>query len=155
MPDIVELERRIRAALDRIDQGLEAAPAHGGTGGLQSSGKEAELLEELEIERATIERMVATREKHTARIERMETRQMRMVKRIETLSVENQRLQTLVDMLQDANRDLRAGQYSESADAEALAQIEDLKARRQADLDELDEMLAELSPLVAEEATHA
>lgn len=150
MPDIVELERRITAALDRIGQRLDqGGPSADASGAAQGSAEHSELLEELEIERATIERMVVTREKHTARIERMETRQGRMARRIEGLTTENQRLQSLVDQLAENNAALRAGQDA-PADPEKTAQITDLAARRKADLDELDEILSELAPMIKE-----
>ncbi len=150
MPDIVELERRITAALDRIGKGLDRVRSTDGAPGVSgASADHAELIEELEIERATIERMVVAREKHTARIERMETRQGRMAKRIEGLAAENLRLQTLVDQLSENNAALRAGEHVDP-DPEYSAQIMDLNARRQADLDELDEILAELGPMIKE-----
>jgi hypothetical protein len=69
MSDISELERRITDALDRISKGIEARPAV-----VSDDAGGEDLLEELEVERATNERLIAAKEKHSGQMERLETR---------------------------------------------------------------------------------
>ncbi|MFY0691830.1 MAG: hypothetical protein JXR14_07910 [Paracoccaceae bacterium] len=195
MPDIVELERRITAALDRISQGLEqgaarnaeqdaerqaameaaiataaeqaaqeardaaaaelaAASAQQEASAEQQSAAETELRAELEGARQTNEELISSAQKRKTRIERLERRVNRMSRRLEAATMENLRLQGLVDALRENNDALRAGDTdaddSMTVDEAMEDELADLRARRSADLTELDEIMAELAPLVKE-----
>ena len=63
MSDIAELERRINTALDRIAKGIETRGDASATDAAKIATEHAALLEELEVERATNERLIAGREK--------------------------------------------------------------------------------------------
>ncbi|EPX80205.1 hypothetical protein [Litoreibacter arenae] len=148
MTDVTELEQRIITALDRIaysaDQ-IASAPA----------APDAELVEELEIERDTNARLVEAGQQSLARMERLETRVARLTDRLEKMDTENKRLQAVMGALRETNRQLRAAnaehQGAESTVNTALeAENEALQAARAADLAEMDDILSEIAPLVKE-----
>ncbi|GFE66686.1 hypothetical protein [Litoreibacter roseus] len=153
MADLSQLEQRITQALDKIAAGVEAGlnkPAPD-----PASVSLSDLTEELEIERATNERLVAGREKTTAQIERLDIRVERLTKRLEAADTENKRLEAVIEALSENNSALREANAAHQpadvvVDASLSAQLADLKASRKADLDELDDILAELAPLVKE-----
>jgi chromosome segregation ATPase len=149
MSDIVEYERRIAAALDRI------AKSAAGRTNAAPEGADIDLVEELEVERATNARLVTSREKNVARIERLETRVMRMTDRLEAADVENRRLQNVIAALRDNNAKLRDANAEhqgagETVNAALAAELDNLKAARSADLAELDDILAQMAPMMKE-----
>ncbi|MCY4334484.1 MAG: hypothetical protein OXC60_07390 [Litoreibacter sp.] len=155
MSDISELENRITAALDRIAWSVENQPAATPSEVAATPAGDEDLVEELEVERATNARLVASREKHVARIERLETRVLRMSDRLQTAELENKRLEAVIAALTAQNDTLREANASgtdagETINAGLVAQIDDLKAQRKQDLADLDDILAELDPLVKE-----
>ncbi len=148
MTDVTELERRITAALDRISQSAETLSAG-------SSESSPDLLEDLEIERATNARLAEAGQQNLARIERLETRLARLNDRLEFVEIENKRLQAVADTMRDANVAMREAYTSGAADPEAFnlalqAENDALRAARAADLAEMDEILGDLAPLVKE-----
>lgn len=152
MADIVELERRITAALDEIAKSIAERPA---TGQTEAIGADADLQEELEIERATNARLVSSREKHVARIERLETRVIRLSERLEALGTENKRLLDVIEALRSNNAALRAANadYQDASGAvntALAAELDHLKAANTAQRNELEEILAELGPMMKE-----
>lgn len=148
MTDVTELEQRIIAALDRIEYSADqiaSAPAV----------PDADMVEELEIERDTNARLVESGQQNLARIERLETRVARMTDRLETVDAENKRLQSVVAALTETNKQLRdANSEHQGADATINTALEKeneaLHAARTADLAELDDILSEIAPLVKE-----
>lgn len=155
MTDISELEGRIAAALDRIAWSIESQPAAAPAVQPEPAEPDSELVEELEIERATNARLVASREKHVARIERLETRVLRLTERLQGAETENKRLEGVITSLSQNNALLRAANSAhqgagETADQSVVAQLEDLRATRARDLQEMEDILAELAPLVKE-----
>ncbi|MEM6409648.1 MAG: hypothetical protein AAF700_14705 [Pseudomonadota bacterium] len=154
MSDISELENRITAALDRIAWSVENQPATL-AGDAPTAAADEDLLEELEIERATNARLVASREKHVARIERLETRVLRMSDRLQNAEMANKRLESVIEELSKQNDALREANASgtdagETINAGLVAQLDSLKAQRKQDLQDLDDILSELAPLVKE-----
>jgi DNA repair exonuclease SbcCD ATPase subunit len=159
MSDISELESRITAALDRIawsvENGLDQpantptavpAPAPSGDG---------DLAEELEIERATNQKLSAASAENMAQIERLEVRVSRLADKLEQTETENKRLENVIETLSQNNDALREANAAyqgdaDSADAGAKAQLDHLRALRDADRGELDDIMAELAPIVKE-----
>ena len=152
MSDISEWENRITAALDRIAWSVENQPAATPSEVAATPAGDEDLVEELEVERATNARLVASREKHVARIERLETRVLRMSDRLQTAELENKRLEAALTAQNDTLREANASgtDAGETINAGLVAQIDDLKAQRKQDLADLDDILAELDPLVKE-----
>jgi small-conductance mechanosensitive channel len=148
MTDVTELEQRIITALDRIaysaDQ-ITSAPA----------APDADMVEELEIERDTNARLVESGQQNLARIERLETRVSRMTDRLEFMDGENKRLQAVMAALRDTNKQLRAANAENTGAGDLInsdleAENEALNASRVADLAELDDILGQIEPLVKE-----
>lgn len=140
MQDIVELERRMTAAMDRIAAGIERrAAADQGVGSSDDSGSEiARLREALEEERMTNaqlnERLKVLREKGSLD---GDTAQSDLVEAKAQLAAQNDEIATLRRVL-----------------AEAGKEIAGLRAARSQEAEELSEIVAALEPLVAE-ASHA
>ena len=150
MSDISELERRITDALDRISKGIEARPAV-----VSDDAGGEDLLEELEVERATNERLIAAKEKHSGQMERLETRVQRLSDKLAEREADNARLAAMIDTLRENNAALRAAnsdhQDASNTSLEALeTELADLRAARAADLAEIDDVLAEMQPLLKE-----
>ncbi|SFR51394.1 hypothetical protein [Litoreibacter janthinus] len=148
MTDVTELEQRIITALDRIaysaDQ-IASAPA----------APDADLVEELEIERDTNARLVEAGQQSLARMERLETRVARLTDRLEFLDAENKRLQAVMGALRETNKQLRtANAEHQGADTAINTALETenaaLHAARAADLAEMEEILSDIAPLVKE-----
>ncbi len=155
MSDITDLEKRINSALDRISKGIEARPSAPADPQLAPASDTENLLEELEIERATNERLIAGREKYAGQIERLETRMTRLTERLHEIDSENKRLQNVVAALRENNDALRKAnaQHRDGSDVavKALeAQVAEITAARAADLAEIDDVLSELQPLLKE-----
>ena len=155
MSDINELESRITAALDRIawsvENGIEQPDA---AATLLPAGND-DLAEELEIERATSQKLSAAREQQAAQIERLEIRVTRLTERLEQTETENKRLENVIQTLSDNNtalRDANAAYQGDAnaAEAGAVAQLEHIRALRDADRSELNDIMAELAPIVKE-----
>ncbi|MCL4189939.1 MAG: hypothetical protein KJZ85_20260 [Rhodobacteraceae bacterium] len=147
-----ELERRIAAALDRIAAGLERTPR-------PQAGETGQLREALEAERSAnaqlTERVRAIKERQESVVAGLERRLARQTELLDVQGLELQRLKKSVIQLREANRVLREAQEAGLADPAAInrslqAEVEGLRATRAAEIAELDEILAELRPLVGE-----
>lgn len=160
MTDISDLQSRITAALDRIGQGLEALD--------RPAGPQAEIGNSDEIARLT----GLLEDERTANAQLEE--RVRAIKKkqddaVETLAAEVERLRGLlveeeaaVSRLARVNAELRANNAAlREAITEGLAEphlvnkammaeLEALRASQGADRAELDAVLGELGPLVAE-----
>ncbi len=152
MSDIPQLEGRISAALDRIAYSIENTPAQAAPAPPEPDG---ELAEELEIERATNARLVASKAEGDARIDRLDIRVQRLTDRLEAAESENTRLRNVIASLGDNNTALREANAAHqgagsTADAGVAAQLADLQAARANDIAQLDEIMAELAPAVKE-----
>lgn len=152
-----ELERRLAVALDRIARGLDrmaaAAPA------ARPDPEVARLREALEAERAEkaqlAERVKAIKERQETHVGQLERRLSRLTEQADVQGLELQRLKKALIQLREANRLLREAQEAGVADPAAInrslqAEVEALRAARTAEIAELDEILAELRPLVGE-----
>lgn len=167
MDDIAELERRISAALTRIDRGMDAAraalpalaesaEAHPST---EASGEEmARLAEALDEERMVTaqlqERLRALREKDAATTLPLEAEISRLTKQLDVQGLEMQRLKKTVVSLREQLRTLTEAMAEDRVEPHLinkamLSELEALRALRSADAAELDEILMALDPLAA------
>lgn len=154
MSEISTLESRITAALDRIRQGLDAPKG--------ASPADEALTAELTAERAAnaelVERVRHLKERQDTQVAsltgRVESQRTQMMK----LDEELQRLRASNAQLREMNTRLRAavteGLSPELLDAAVTAEVEALEAQRSSEAAELEAILAELKPLIAE-APHA
>lgn len=158
MQNLTELERRITAALARIGDGISGLS--GGAPGHQD--EVARLQAELDAERkaraALQDRLDALADARTVdgatagavadgRVESL-TRQL------DVQGIEMVRLRKTVGTLRENLRALRAAQVAGAADPAAInramqAELDAIRAERLSEMAELDEIIAELDPLIA------
>ncbi len=139
MQDIVELERRITAAMDRIAAGVERRAAGGQDAGGDAVAEVARLTEALDEERMTNaqlnERLKVLREKGGLDDSGA---QSDLADAKAQLAAQSEEIATLRRVL-----------------AEAGKEIATLRAARSTESEELAEIVAALEPLVTEASNHA
>jgi len=157
MSDIVELERRIGAALDRIARVAEQAmrrpePAAG-------AEEIARLRAALEAERSANarlnERVNAIKDRQDGTVTQMDRKLARLADQLDIQGLELQRLRKANLALVEANRALTEQLDARVPDPAVLnralsAELEALRADRRAEMAELEDVLGALAPLVAE-----
>ena len=163
MSDIAELERRISAALERIDTGLDridampaAAPA-----AVQDDAEVARLRDELDAERTAnaqlTERVRAIKEKQETMVGALEKKVGRLTEQLNAAGEDAQRLRQFNEELTESNRALAAA--AEKGVVEPglinralMTELDAMRAARAAEMAEMDEILSELKPLIGEVA---
>ena len=161
MSELAAFERRISAALDRIARRMEG---HGqgaaSADGAASGGELARLRRALEKERAAnsqlSERMHLIRQRQESTIAQLERRLARLTEQLDLQSLEMLRLKKANAKLMEANASLRdAGKEgaleSKLVNRSIAAELEALQAERRAEMAEMEEILAELKPLLSAE----
>lgn len=175
MQNIAELERRISAALQRIGDGIEglAAPSPGAVAAATAeptaddTATIARLQAELEAERRQTDVLraqlaaartsqpapvtpapVVTDAEAAAQIEKM-------TKQLDVQGLELHRMRKTVVQLRENLRGMRRAQTANLADPEQInramaAEIEAMRVARLSEVAELDEIMAELNPLIGE-----
>lgn len=168
MNDIAELERRITLALERIGAGLDmlgtsagGVPSEAAAAPSDAEARIADLEDALETERTTnaqlTERVRAIREKQETMVGALETKVARLTRQADAATLELRRLTQINEDLGDANRALSLAAAEGVAQPELInhalmTELEALRAARAADLAEMDDILAELKPLIGEVA---
>lgn len=166
MSDMAELERRINAALERIDRGIDALarPAAAPAQPAGDDAREAEiarLQEALESERASnaqlTERVRALREKHEAAIAALERSVARLTAQLDAVGAELQNQKRINAGLIQTNRELSEAMKAGLAEPQLvnramMTELEALRAARRAEMAEMEEILSELKPLIEEVA---
>ncbi|QYZ70769.1 hypothetical protein [Neotabrizicola shimadae] len=165
MQELVELERRIAAALDRIGRGIEGlapeVPAAPAAQPVADPAEVTQLREALEEERfinaQLTEKLRAAREKAvTGQTQALLAAKVeRMTKQLDVQGLELQRMRKTVVQLRETLRALREAVTDGMPDAAMinralLAETEALRATRLTELSLLDEILDELEPLIPE-----
>lgn len=169
MSDIVELERRITAALDRIRQGFDAMDGRLSAQPEIDPGEVEALKAALENERtanAQLEdRVQAIRDMQDSKLKTLEDTLASqnvevgaMRNALGKLDEDLDRLRQANDALHENNEALRAALNGSVADAELintalLTEIASLKAARAADRSEVEAVLAALAPLADAQTT--
>lgn len=151
MSDIARLEQRITAALERISRSLSQPEA--------ASVSEA-MAEDLESERLLnaqlSERVRVLKDKQDSMVNALQHRVDGLVEQLDALGVEYQRLKQSAIGLRENNRALRealAVDVPQAGDAQLVnksmvVELDALHTSRMAETAELDELIAELRPLV-------
>lgn len=163
MDDIVELERRITAALTRLDRGIDRVGAQPSLGGHEEGGQSAHsaaevsrLSEALDEERTLTaqlqERLRALKERDASQTMPLEAEIDRLTKLVDVQGLEMQRLKKTVSSLREQLRvmseALSEGRVEPHLINKAmLAELEALRALRSAEAAELDELILALDPL--------
>ena len=157
MSELSQVERRLSAALDRIARRLEAGgpPQPGGDG---AEATITELRAALEKERSSnaqlSERVSQVKQRQETTVAQLERRLARLTEQLDLQSLEMLRLKKANARLIETNAGLRAAQAESFPDATVVnrsisAELEALQAERRAEMAEMEEILAELKPLVA------
>lgn len=178
--EIAELERRISSALDRIGRGLDRFPgaassvppsdtpavaASAETKSAQPSqtAQIAKLHEALEAEMATnaqlTERLKSLKERDTQSQSQLEAKVEKMTKQLDVQGLELQRMRKSTVQLREHLRILHEAAAEGMAEPHLinkamLAELESLRATRHTEIAEMDEILAELEPLIQEARAH-
>lgn len=154
MSDLQQVERRLAAALARIARGLERA----GTAQAPAADETAALRAALDKERAAnaqlSERVHQIKQRQETSFAQLERKLARLTEQLDLQSLEMLRLKKANARLIEANAGLRQAQAEGFPDATLVnrsisAELEALQAERRAEMAEMEEILAELKPLVA------
>lgn len=157
MSDIAELERRITAALARIGAGLER-----GNRVPQGSDQSAEiadlseaLAEEKIVNAQLSERLRAIKDRDAQSSHALDAKIEGMTRQLDVQGLELQRMRKTTIQLREQLRLMREAQEKSLADPHMvnkamLAELEALRAARSSEVAEMDEILAELTPLILE-----
>ncbi|AXQ93013.1 hypothetical protein LV780_03815 [Cereibacter azotoformans] len=150
MQEMVELERRLTAALERIGAGIDAIPVMPAENPLQ-----AELDEERMVNAQLAERLKAVKEREGARIGQLEEQVEALTRQLDVQGLELQRMKKTTGQLREALRSLREATAEGVADPHLLnrsmvVELESLRAARATEAAEVDEVLSALQPLIAE-----
>ena len=155
MSDIDELERRINAAFDRIETGLEGLGAP--SDGAGETGEAEALAQALEDERTAnaqleerVRRIKERQDGHIAELERQVAEQREAMA---ALDRDLQGLRAATRQLRDSNAALREANAEGVGEAELInaamkAELEALRASRAAEVAEADAILAAMAGLV-------
>ena len=137
MQDIVELERRITAALDRIGTGLEARGAGAGTeGGADEIARLTEALDEERMANAQLNERVRVLHERVAQGSGGADPAAEVADLQAQIAAQTDEIGTLRRVLAEAGKEIAA-----------------LRAARAAEAGELAEVVAALEPLVADAET--
>lgn len=147
MSEIEEFQSRIMAALDRVAQGVDSL----GVG--DSEALRQALEEEQEANAQLNERVRDLGERQDRALEALEAKAQQAAKRMEAIDLELQRLRRANTQLSEACDALRAANAEGVGDPHLInkammAELEALRAMRQAERAEADEIIAALTPLL-------
>ena len=150
---IAQHERRLSVALERIARGLDRDPRPAAA---PAASDAAALREELEAERATTaqlqERLRQLKDRDGAARRDAETRLEAMTRQLDLQGLELARMKKITAQLRDSLRALTDAAVGSTPDAGQInkamqTELEALRALRQTEVAELDELLAALAPL--------
>jgi chromosome segregation ATPase len=157
MSDIQELERRINAALERIGQAVDARSP--GPAAPVDDGRLAAMAEELQAERDANarlqERLHLLTERDPGQVGELQARVERLTRQLDEQGLEVARMRKNVIHLRETMRGLREAQSQGLTEPHLLnkamlAELEALRATRLSEMAEMDEILAELKPLIGD-----
>ena len=156
MKDLTELEQRLATALDRFGAGLAALPEASATVAPQvTSDLQRALDDELMLTAQLQERLSAVKEKDTLLQAQLNAKVDQMSRLLESQGAEIKRMRSTTVQLREVLRILREASAQGLSDPHLvnramLAELEALRATRQTEVAEMDEILAELAPLIEE-----
>lgn len=157
MQTLDELEQRIASALDRIGKGLDdaalAAPSLAAVAA--SSDAQLALGEERMLTAQLTERLRAVKEKDGQSHAQFSAKIDQMTQQLDAQGAELKRMRNTTVQLREVLRILREASAQGLADPHLvnramLAELEALRATRLTEVAEMDEILAELAPLIEE-----
>lgn len=155
MSDIAELERRITAALDRASKALERLSAASEEPGPDTSAMAAELEAERVANAQLEERVRAIKEKQETMVAGLEAEVIRLKEAVRSRDAELRRMHAVNEEMRKSNAALREANSKGLAEPDLvneaiMSELENLRARRNADRAEIDEILSTLEPILKE-----
>lgn len=158
MSNMAELEHRITEALARIEAGLDrgrserVAVADNST--VLAALKDA-LADEQTLTAQLTERLRAVKDRDAQSVQALEAKVESMTRQLDVQGLELQRMRKTTVQLREQLRMMREGQEKSLADPHMinkamLAELEALRAARSSEVVEMEEILAELTPLILE-----
>lgn len=152
MSDIVEYERRISAALNKISEKIGS-----NTGGGDTSELEKALETERSVNAQLEERVRAIKVKQEEKMAELEKRVVTLQAGLGQLEGDVNRLKGVNGQLRENNNSLRTANEQGVADPHLinksmLAELESLRAVHSSDRHEMDSLLGELSQIIGEDA---
>lgn len=153
MSDIAELERRIIAALERIDSSVDGFEASGGA----DDAEVAALRESLEAEKLANaqleERVSAIKQKQETTVKEMDEKIKALTTDLAKHEADAKKLLNVNAQLRESNDALREANENQVGDAHLInkamqTELESLRTTRKADMAELETIMAELKPLI-------
>lgn len=163
MTDIAEFERRITVAMDRISKGLARGVDPNQV--IWDDAAVANLQDQLDEERSTnaqlVEELRAARAApKPAAPEDLSPRVADLTRQLDVQGLELQRMRKTAIQLRETLRAILEAQPKDAVDAHLinksmLAELDALRATRATETAEIDEILAELAPLIEERASDA
>jgi hypothetical protein len=153
MSDIEELERRISAAFDRIGQAVDGlVPA---ASGISTEALQDALLAEQTTNAQLTERLRIVMEREASQAAEAAGTRDRLTRALDAQGRELQRMKKTVIQLRESLAALRAAQTGAVADPHLvnkamLTELEALRATRLTEMAQMEEILAELHPLIGE-----
>ena len=153
MTDASDLEARILGALDRLGAAIDALPD--GRGPDLSAALDAERMANAQLE----ERVKAIKDKQETLVGRLEAEVASLRDSLAERDATLARMRGVNEALRETNRALRDANAAGLPDAGLIdagtrAELDALRALREGDRAEIDEILGTLAPIV-EEAEHA
>lgn len=158
--DIAAIEKRLAAALDRIGRGIgRMGPGSGPAP--KAPPDVAALKEALEAERSANaqlqERLKAVKERDSTSLSALEAKIDRLTQRLDVQGLELTRMRKVTVQLRETVRALTEAAAQGTTEPHLinkamLAELEALRALRQTEVAEMDEILSELRPLIGEGA---
>ncbi|QCP85415.1 hypothetical protein EYE35_06910 [Cereibacter sphaeroides] len=155
MQEMVELERRLTAALERIGAGIDAIPVMPAENPLQAE------LDEVQMVNAQLsERLKAVKEREGVKIAQLEEQVEALTRQLDAQGMELQRMKKTTGQLREALRSLREATAEGVADSDLVnrsmvVELEALRAARASEAAEVEEVLSALEPLISEGRTDA
>ncbi len=157
MHSLDELEQRLATALDRIGKGLEELPkvAAPTATAADTSDLQTALDDERMLTAQLNERLRAVKEKDTQSQAQFTAKIDQMAQQLDTQGAELKRMRNTTVQLREVLRILRDASAAGVADPHLVnramqAELEALRATRMTEVAEMDEILAELAPLIEE-----
>ncbi len=157
MQDFAELEERLATALDRIGAGLAGMTANPApaTATAEVENLKAALDEERMLAAQLTERLRAVKEKEAETLASTATRIAQLSQQLDAQGAELKRMRNTTVQLREVLRILRHASAQGLSDPHLvnramLAELEALRATRMTEVSQMDEILAELAPLIEE-----
>lgn len=157
MSNIAELERRIIAALERIDSSVDGFDASAAAAGGADDAEIAALRDTLEAEKLANaqleERVSAIKQKQETTVKEMDEKIKTLTTDLAKHEADAKKLLNVNAQLRESNDALREANENQVGDAHLInksmqTELESLRTTRKADMAELETIMAELKPLI-------